>query len=242
MGLYKRRQRKSLRTRKAVAAKRTYTPPRAKRTYEPMNTVVGMNPQSMLIHRGIGLPDKFRTKLVFCDNIGFGNFSPITLSRAYNLASPYDPDPALGGQQPNYFDQLSAIYERCNVVGSKITAKFAVPDNQDVVGNGPYHVGVVTRQDSSSLPTSDSALVATMPNCSSDLMTAQQTKTVVATYKPGFMRADSVNESSTSGTPSPYYAIVWASPQGTAITGSINCLVMIEYIVDFYNLKAVYDV
>ena len=33
-------------------------------TFKRINTSQGTNPQNMVVHRGIGLPDKFRTRLV----------------------------------------------------------------------------------------------------------------------------------------------------------------------------------
>lgn len=239
---YRRPARKSIRTRKATTPKRYFTPPRTKRSaYLPFNMKTGTNPQSMLIHRGIGFPDKFRTKLVFCESVVLGPFTPITVSKAYNLAAPYDPDPAVGGGQPTYYDQFALIYNAYNVVGAKMTCKFAVPDNNGVSNNGPFHIGLIG-QTSTSLVTTDSPTLATQANCSTDLLSQQQTKTLVCTYKPSFINSDGTNQASTSAVATPYYGLAWASPQGSAATGTVNVLIMVEYIVDFFNLKGVVDV
>jgi len=231
--------RRSIRGRKATQAKRTFTAPRSK-SYAPVNTRVGTNSQNFLVHRGIGFPDKYRTRLMYCESVTLGPFSPQTLSKAFSMSSAYDPDPAVGGGQPTWFDQLTAIYGKYNVVGSKMTARFGIPDNNAVANNGPYMIGVTTQTGSTSLTTTDSPTLATQPNTGHDLIVEGETKTLTATYAPRLLNADNVNQSSTNNNPTQFYGLVWASPQ-VAATGSINIVVTIEYIVDFFELQRVVD-
>ena len=44
-------------------------------TFKRINTSRGTNPQNMVVHRGIGLPDKFRTRLVWNQAIALTGFS-----------------------------------------------------------------------------------------------------------------------------------------------------------------------
>lgn len=231
--------RRSIKSRKATQAKRTFTAPRSK-SYTPVNTRVGTNSQNFLVHRGIGFPDKYRTRLMYCESVTLGPFAPATLFKPFSLSSPYDPDPAIGGGQPTWFDQLTSIYGKYNVVGSKMTARFGIPDNNAVTNNGPYMIGVTTQTGSSSLTTTDSPTLATQPNTGHDLIVQGETKTLTCTYAPRLLNADGVNQSATNSVATSFFGLVWASPQ-VAATGSINIVVTIEYIVDFFELQRVVD-
>jgi len=231
--------RRSIKSRKATQAKRTFTAPRSK-SYTPVNTRVGTNSQNFLVHRGIGFPDKYRTRLMYCESVTLGPFSPQTLYKAFTLSSPYDPDPAIGGGQPTWFDQLASIYRTCNVVGAKLTARYGIPNNTAVTNDGPYMIGLTTQAGASALTTTDAPTLATQPNTGHDLLVDGETKTLTCTYAPRMLNADMVNQSSTSGTATPFYGLVWASPQ-LAATGSINIIVTIEFICDFFDIKPVVD-
>ena len=60
----------------------------------------------MVVHRGIGLPDKFRTRLIWNQAVVLTGFSSAHQSYAVRLNGPYDPQVALGGSQPQYYDML----------------------------------------------------------------------------------------------------------------------------------------
>lgn len=239
---YRRPARKSIRGRKATLPKRTFTAPRRKTT-AVVDTRKGTLPQTFLVHRGIGLPDKLRTKIMYAESLTLGPFTPATLSKAFNLSTPYDPDPAIGGGQPTYWDQLSTIYQAYNVVGAKMTARFATPDNTGVTNNGPYMIGI-TGSRASTLSTTDAPTLSTQPQTGHDLIVEGLTKTLSTMYYPSMLNADGTNQGRTSGvtpTPTAYYGIVWASPQ-VAATGAMTIVVTIEYTVDFYDLLPVIDV
>lgn len=239
---YRRPVRKSIRGRKATTPKRTFTAPRRKST-ALVDTRKGTLPQTFLVHRGIGLPDKLRTKLMYAESVTLGPFTPATLFKAFNLSTPYDPDPAVGGGQPTYWDQLTTIYQTYNVVGAKVTARFASPDNTAVVNNGPFMIGI-TGSRSATLSTTDAPTLSTQPQTAHDVIVEGMTKTLSTMYNPRMLNADGTNQGYTNGvtpTPIPYYVLVWASPQ-VASTGSVNIVVTVEYTVDFYDLKPVIDI
>ena len=65
----------------------------------------------MVVHRGIGLPDKFRTRLVWNQAIALTRFSSaITQVYSVRMNGPFDPQAALGGTQPQYYDMLASMY------------------------------------------------------------------------------------------------------------------------------------
>lgn len=77
------------------------------------------NPRTTaIIYKGIGIPNIFCTKLKFNTTISLtsGTYN-------YNIFrgnGAYDPDFAAGGQQPMYFDELTALWQRYCVLSSQI--------------------------------------------------------------------------------------------------------------------------
>lgn len=78
--------------------------------------------QQTVIHRGIGIPSIFLTKLKF-------NYSQKFNSAAFNdflirANSVYDPLYAVGGLQPMYYDELANLYQRYCVLSSSCQVTF----------------------------------------------------------------------------------------------------------------------
>ena len=90
----------------------------------------------MVVHRGIGLPDKFRTRLIWNQAVVLTGFSSaLTQSYAVRLNGPYDPQVALGGSQPQYYDMLASMYSTYMVRGAKISCTFS-PTTSSTAGDG----------------------------------------------------------------------------------------------------------
>jgi len=199
----------------------------------------------MAVFRGIGFPDKLRARLLWSDDFKLGPFSVVTTATAgVRMNSAYDPDPALGGGQPTYFDQFALIYNNYKIVGAKCTVKFACPNNTGVTNDGPYQIGILG-SGTSGIPTTDPGFLVTAPNTVSDFLTGDQTKTLTQTYSSTFFNDNPAGvEAAVNANPSlPYYANVWASPRGGGgITGYVVAYVTVEYLIEFFNLKPVIDV
>lgn len=217
-----------------------------RRLYRPINSSIGTNPANLLIHRGIGFPDRFQTRLSWTESVALTGFGTgITQDYVVQMNSPYDPQYAIGGNQPAYFDQLMAVYERGVVIGAKITATFALPSTA-TVGDGPYIVGIHTSK-SGSLPTTDAPTLLSAANTGYKLLgQGDGTKSVTQLYSPknsmGRSKEDIQMFFTATGNPSfGYYAHCFASPQGTSTAGSVNAVITIEYIVEVFNLNDVVD-
>ncbi len=77
---------------------------------------------TVLRYRGIGFPDEFYTDLVYVKSTVYSTSAVV----GYQLQSSlFDPDPAVGGTQPTFFDQLAAVYGRYQVMA--MTAEVEVP-------------------------------------------------------------------------------------------------------------------
>lgn len=80
------------------------------------------------IPRGIplGCPKEMRVKLRFHSNqILAAPAGGNAIYSTFRANGPYDPDNAIGGAQPRYYDQWSSIYNSVTTVGATCTAHFA---------------------------------------------------------------------------------------------------------------------
>lgn len=209
--------------------------------YRAINNVVGTNPGNMVVHRGIGMPDVFRTKLNWSESIALSSFGTNVLQYfIVGINNLYDPRYALGGTQPVYYDQLMSIYRKATVVAAKITVTWGLP-TPAANGDGPYLCGITTGN-SVGLPTSDPSKLLSTPNTGYVLVTQNSNaRTTTATYSPktslGIDKDDPSLWNTTSGGPSnSWFATVWASPQGPSTTGSVNAVITVDFVVDFKQL------
>ncbi len=69
-----------------------------------------------------GIPDSMRTKLIYKELLTLTGSTPC-VNLTYRGNGLFDPNTQLGGHQPRYFDQYSALYSKYRVDGSKLTAK-----------------------------------------------------------------------------------------------------------------------
>jgi len=75
MGVYRRpvSARRNIKSRKASTPKRTYTLLVLRRVSN-LSDNRGTAPAGMVIHRGVGMPDRFRTRLEFSESVVLSSF------------------------------------------------------------------------------------------------------------------------------------------------------------------------
>ena len=216
---------------------------RAANAYVPYG-VRGTNPQNHVLFRGKGFPDALTTNLVYSDSIILDpNASTIIPKFTYRLTSCFDPQFSIGGGQPTYFDQLSAVYERYVVNGAKITCVFS--RSSTTAGNiGPYICGI-SCADNDTLPGSSAQSQMSQPNTTFRVVSQDGgNETVVATYsksKTYGLLEDNLQARTTADPSVNWLANVWASPQGVDVEAPINVVVIIEYNVTFSGVKDIVD-
>lgn len=89
--------------------------------------------RSMTLFRPIGIPDTYRCKLRYTQNVGVTTATAIG-NQIFRLNSLQDPDLTGGGHQPTFYDQLTALYKTYRVDSAKITINAVPkPDNTDAV-------------------------------------------------------------------------------------------------------------
>lgn len=217
---------------------------RKKGTFAPYNGMRGTNPQFHARFLGYGFPDRLTTNLVYTEDI---ILTPTQLNplqgASYRLTSCFDPQNALGGGQPQYFDQLAGVYDRYKVNGSKITCVFAIPSTT-VAGVGPYICGI-TCSDQTTIPTPDAAALIAAPNTSYTVMVPEDgSQQAVATYSSKAVYGEQMDNLQARCNANPnvnWYANVFIAPTGTVLTQAVNVIVIIEYNVTFSDVKNVVD-
>lgn len=217
---------------------------RRNQTYDATFHHRGTNPQNAVAFRGIGFPDRLTTNLVYAESFildpSAGNPVPFV---SYNLASLFDPQDAIGGGQPTYFDQLAAVYRRYIVNGAKITATFS-RTTSTAANIGPYLCGIQT-SDQTTLPSTAPGILIAAPNCVSKFVSEQDgSVTLVQTYSRRQTYPDSATNLQARVTANPgqtWHAKVFAGPQGVDVDAPINVMLVIEYNATFSDVTQVTD-
>ena len=207
----------------------------------------GTNPQNTCVFRGIGFPDTLITNLVYSESIiltpSVGTPCPYVV---YKSNSCYDPNDAVGGGQPTYWDQLGEIYTRYNVQGCKVTATFSLP-TQTAANIGPYLCGI-EMGDTNTLVSFNPNVLLASNNVTWRMIGAQDgSQSVTATYSPTKNFAKEIDGwtggQSLTGDPSfLWYNKIFATPQGIAVTTPINVVIVMEFNVKVFDLKQLKDV
>lgn len=226
-------RRKSVKSRSSRGSRRALT------AFKPYNGIQGTNPANVGVFRGIGFPDRLFVNLVYSDSFALApSAGTITPYNTFVVNSIWDPQDALGGGQPTYYDQFAAIYKRYRVAGAKMTCTFAYSQNS-TNGIGPALVGMQS-SDLATLPTTDAGTLISTPNTSYKLLVpGDSPQTVVSTYsqKNTYPGQDSLCTSAFGSNPDRrWFTKVWASPQGQEVTMPINVVMMIEYTVELTDL------
>lgn len=216
---------------------------KSREAYKPYDSIRGTNPAHTVVCRGIGFPDRMFTKLVYSDSIVLDpSAGTPTPSFALRMNSIYDPQFSIGGGQPTYYDQLALIYKQYRVVGSKLTANFSYT-NTTTADIGPAIVGITSSD--AGLPTTDAGTLISAPNTSfATLVVGDIPKNVVSTYsqKQVFPGLESTTSANFGADPSSqWYANIFASPQGVDVEKPINCVFILEFMVEVWDVKNVVD-
>ena len=80
-------------------------------------------------HLAIGVPNTMTTRLKYVDWVTLTANAGTPQYYAFSTNSCYDPNVTGTGHQPGFFDQLSAMYQKYIVLGSKFKARFVNTSN-----------------------------------------------------------------------------------------------------------------
>ena len=128
------------------------------------------------VRLGSGFPKKMRQQMSYHDVFLMASNAGSTAERQFKLNGLFDPDVAIGGHQPLYFDQMMGIYNHFHVVGCKATvtaqpydsntspAKIVIWQNDDTTNSsGTWNTRAEYPKASSGVTEGDNKLKFTLP-------------------------------------------------------------------------------
>lgn len=187
----------------------------------------------------IGFPQSSLVRLRYAEIVGINAGVGETAFGIYNFRANdvYDPNFSSGGHQPNCYDQWTAIYQKHTVVGSKIKVTMtSVADTQIDCFAG---VRTVTE---STAPTTYTQLMEA-PGKKPNIWTAAQDKTIVTSnysHRKWFGRFSTRDDHYYGGPASSppetvFHQIYVGALDPTSDAPNIQCMVVIEYLVLFFD-------
>jgi len=193
-----------------------------------------------------GFPDRIVTKLRYSDWITLSGTPNTVRSNLFRMNSIYDPDYTGTGHQPQWHDQLSGIYQKYRVLGSKLTATFTPFDiNGDETSvNGPWIVGATGLNSVTFTQASIGQLVEDADAATAvigDRQGGPNQKTLSVTFSPNRdlgMGADDDTTSASFGTnpAQGFYGSVWmVENSGSGVTANMKVLVVMEFTVECFQ-------
>lgn len=212
---------------------------KTKRSTYQNNRRKNIIPKSM-VSFGTGLPEKVLVKHKYNQISTLVSTSGSTATQHFSANSMFDPDITGIGHQPIYFDEISGIWNRYRVVGSKITVKVT----QASSANGPMQI-VLYRQDDSTVSSSNVVTQSEythsskvmLPSGGSAMAYLNQTYSMKKVFGPG-KDTESLSALSTAS-PSESYVYTLVARTLDATSGSCVCDVSIEYLAVWTELKDV---
>lgn len=202
-----------------------------------------------LSRQDFGFPDRMKTKLHYCDVVQLTASAGTPGIYQFRMGSLFDPDYTGIGHQPQWFDQLSAVYDYYKVLGSKITATFVPNQVSDIETNdkGPYIVGI-TKSTSPTFASSTHASLLEDANSVNavvvDKQGANNAKTLSSTYSPTRDLGIDPNGgelrclvSSNPGSVYNFYATCWCLDMTEAASQDIVVKIEIEFMCEFDGKK-----
>lgn len=202
-----------------------------RRNAEPMPVVPRIATGNQTV---FGFPPRLVTKLRYADTYNLTSVTGSLAKWVLSMNGLYDPDITGTGHQPLYYDTYTSIYNHYTVVSSKLTISYA-----NMYTTTSAEVGVVLNDDSTATssystireqskgksvllaPLSGGNSVKTLTlnfDCKRDLGFDPYTSELAKT-------ATNVNAVEDSD------AIIWAAPSDTTSSGTVQAIVMIEYLV-----------
>lgn len=156
----------------------------------------------------------------------------------YRANGPYDPEEAIGGGQPRYYDQWSAIYNQVTTVGAKCTVTFA-----NELDSFNQFIGVAHSASNTPPGTPERQDFMEMNHVRSKLVAGENPRTVSLMWKPeqyfiGKTIYDEDIASQVASTPiRDCFFFVWTASQTSSEISNKSFNITLEYDVIFFDQK-----
>ena len=189
-----------------------------------------------------GFPQRIITKLRYSDAFNQSTAGGAISDQVFRMNSVFDPDFTNLGHQPMWHDNYTSIYTYYRVHGSKLTVEFVPTPTTDNGTIGPYHIGIIG-SDVSTTFTANTAARGEMSDSVSRFISREDgTQVLEWQYNPvdklGIPAEDDVAGAQVSSNPSQvYFAHIWWADQGAPVSSTLKIRVMLEFTVEYYQLK-----
>lgn len=236
---YKRKYRKPRKYRKRTYRKKTAT----RRSVGVGRGIMGNKPMQLVIHKGLGFPGSFRTKLRYVDSFSLTSTTGALMAYYFNANGLYDPNGSGTGHQPMYFDRFMQTYNHYKVLGSMIQVRPTPTGTSDI---NPIFTTVISNDDNSIAGVSNFnhllewGMVNTYRTIGGSY--PQGLKPIICkfsakrTFKDIYDSRAIVGSVSANPTETSTFIIVQQPVDGVS-TVSLTYEVIIDFIVDFFELK-----
>lgn len=191
--------------------------------------------------RNLPLPKTFKTMFRYCEkNVAVNPAAGGAVgSYIFSANGLYDPNISGVGHQPLGFDQFMLMYEHATVIGSKIELHWFNP-NADLSIVGCY-------LDNDTTVSVDAEQIienakGTYAYLSDDNGTSKNQCVMRLGCNPpkflGLSKGEAALRNSNGSNPSEQvYFVLWGASPGTGDPGALNCMVVIDYIVELHEPK-----
>lgn len=195
------------------------------------------------VPRGIfGLPEDINTVLRYVDTYTLTSSTNAVAKQSMRMNSLHDPDSTGVGHQPLYYDQLSSIYGRYNVICATMTATFSALPSAIATAqpSGPMLIGIYG-DDNGTISTTVSTLMESNTAQSTFLCNqngGNNVKTLKLNYEPfrdlGVNSNDDTVGADVGNNPSKvWFGSAWMAESGLSTASSVNVRIEIDFYVKF---------
>lgn len=186
-----------------------------------------------------GFPKILKLKHRYCESVVMTSGLGTVQYQQFSCNGMYDPNTSIGGHQPKYYSQLTALYNHYTVTKSKITVRFAS-------ASAPHcKVGIYIEDDTSIAPTNadqmceqPTATFTYLQGNTTVPVKLSKTWSAVQNFGPNPLANDNL-QGTVSANPSEgqFYTLFIQDAQGAAVA-TVIAFVAIEYEATWDELKA----
>lgn len=193
------------------------------------------------VDMGLGFPKTVKMAHRYYQTFDLGNIGGAVARAQFVCNGMYDPDVAVGGHQPLYFDQMSGVYDHYTVIASRITLTM----NQASTGNTSASVALWINDDTTATPTltalqeQSSASIGVLSPINANPLVLTKAWSAKKAFGGSVLGNDNL-QGSASANPAEVQVFdisVW--PQNLTSTQSYNCQVLIEFIAVWDEIRDV---
>lgn len=189
---------------------------------------------------GKGFPKKMMMTHKYTENATMVSTTGSLASFIFSCNGLYDPNITGTGHQPHYFDQMTALYNHYTVIGSRIKAKFILPNSTAVPLSTTVYIG-----DDTTVPYNFVIQAAENSLAKHCVATSQQSKPLSCTkswsakkmFGGNPMSKAELSGTSSSNPAEQSYYIFLCQPTDGFSTQTVYLDVEIQYIVLWTELK-----